>query len=121
MRTAVLGAGALGLTVAYRLALRGESVVVIEREAIPGGLAAGFQVEPGMWLEKFYHHLFRGDRHAIGLINELGLGDDLVWRRPLTVTLRDGKVHQLDSPISLLRFRPRPWGTASGWPPPWPT
>ena len=105
-RTAVLGAGALGLTVAYRLALRGESVVVLEREPIPGGLAAGFEVEPGIWLEKFYHHLFRGDRNAIGLIEELGLGDDLVWRRPLTVTLRDGKVHQLDSPMSLLRFKP---------------
>jgi len=61
-----------------------------------------------MWLEKFYHHLFASDRHAIGLINELGLGDSLRWRRPLTVTLRDGMPHQLDSPISLLRFSPLP-------------
>lgn len=108
MRTGVLGAGALGLTVAYRLAQRGDEVVVLEREPLPGGLAAGFEVEPGMWLDKFYHHLFRGDRHAIGLITELGLGDQLLWRRPLTVTLRDGQVHQLDSPASLLRFRPLP-------------
>jgi protoporphyrinogen oxidase len=108
--TAVLGAGALGLTVAYRLAQRGEEVVVLEREPIPGGLAAGFEIEPGMWLEKFYHHLFRGDRHAIGLINELGLGSDLVWRRPLTVTLRNGRPRQLDSPLSLLRFSPLPVG-----------
>jgi protoporphyrinogen oxidase len=107
-RTAVLGAGALGLTVAYRLAQRGEDVVVLEREPVAGGLAAGFEVEPGVWLDKFYHHLFRGDRHAIGLITELGLGADLVWRRPLTVTLRDGRVHQLDSPTSLLRFSPLP-------------
>lgn len=107
-RTAVLGAGALGLTVAYRLAQRGESVLVLEREPMAGGLAAGFEVEPGIWLDKFYHHLFRGDRHAIGLIRELGLGDEIVWRRPLTVTLRDGRVHQLDSPASLLRFGPLP-------------
>jgi protoporphyrinogen oxidase len=107
-RTAVLGAGALGLTVAYRLAQRGDEVVVIERETLPGGLAAGFEVEPGMWLDKFYHHLFRGDSHAIGLITELGLGGDLLWPRPLTVTLRDGKIHQLDSPTSLLRFNPLP-------------
>ena len=108
MKTAILGAGALGLTVAYRLAARGEEVVVLERELRPGGLAAGFEVEPGIWLEKFYHHLFQGDRHAIGLMDELGLGDELVWRRPLTVTLRGGRVHQLDSPASLLRFRPLP-------------
>jgi protoporphyrinogen oxidase len=107
-RTAVLGAGALGLTVALRLAQRGDEVVVLERERLPGGLASGFEVEPGMYLDRFYHHLFASDRHAIGLINELGLGEELVWRRPLTVTLRDGRVHQLDSPTSLLRFRPLP-------------
>ena len=107
-RTAVLGAGALGLTVAYRLAQRGDEVVVLEREPLPGGLAAGFEIEPGMWLEKFYHHLFRGDQHAIGLIEELGLADELDWPRPLTVTLRDGQIYQLDSPGSLLRFRPLP-------------
>ncbi len=103
-RTAVLGAGALGLTVAYRLAQRGDEVIVLEREPLPGGLAAGFEIEPGVWLDKFYHHLFQSDTNAIGLINELGLGDDLLWRRPLTVTLRDGTPHQLDSPASLLWF-----------------
>ncbi len=107
-RTAVLGAGALGLTVAYRLAQRGDEVVVLEREPLPGGLAAGFEIEPGIWLDRFYHHLFQSDTNAIGLINELGLGDDLLWRRPLTVTLRDGTPHQLDSPVSLLRFSPLP-------------
>ncbi len=108
VRTAVLGAGALGLTVALRLAHRGDEVIVLEREPLPGGLAAGFEIEPGIWLDRFYHHLFASDRRAIGLINELGLGDELLWRRPLTVTLRDGRSHQLDSPASLLRFRPLP-------------
>jgi phytoene dehydrogenase-like protein len=46
--TAILGAGALGLTTAMRLAASGETVTVIEREALPGGLAAGFEIEPGM-------------------------------------------------------------------------
>ena len=105
-RTAILGAGALGLTTALRLAQRGERVMVIEKEPLPGGLAAGFEIEPGMWLEKFYHHLFRSDRRAIGLIEELGLGDRLEWKAPITATLRDGRMHQLDSPTSLLRFDP---------------
>ena len=105
-RTAVLGAGALGLTIAYRLADQGHDVVVLEREQLPGGLAAGFEVEPGIWLDRFYHHLFESDLNAIGLIKEIGLGDELVWKRPLTVTLRDGIAYQLDSPASLLRFKP---------------
>ena len=106
--TAVLGGGALGLTTALRLSQRGHAVTVIERESLPGGLAAGFEIEPGMWLEKFYHHLFRSDRKAVALIEEVGLGDRLAWSTPLTATLRDGRIHQLDSPASLLRFSPLP-------------
>ncbi len=108
MRTAILGGGALGLTVALRLAQRGVPVTVYEAERLPGGLAAGFEIEPGMWLEKFYHHLFRSDRRITALLDELGVGSHLEWRRPVTATLRDGRLHQLDSPLSLLRFDPLP-------------
>ena len=107
-RVAVLGAGALGLTVALRLSQGGDRVTVFEREPLPGGLAAGFEIEPGMWLEKFYHHIFRSDRSAISLIEEVGLGDDLLWPRPRTVTLSGGRAYQLDSPMTLLRFTPLP-------------
>jgi protoporphyrinogen oxidase len=116
---AVLGGGVLGLTVALRLLQRGHRVTLFEREAEPGGLAAGFVVEPEgsgrlagqpVYLDKFYHHLFQSDHHVTALIKELGLGRDLEWPRPLTVTLWGGKVYQLDSPLSLLRFPPVPLG-----------
>jgi len=81
-------------------------VAVIEREALPGGLASGFQPAPGIWLEKFYHHVFRSDGRAIAMIDELGLTDRLEWRQPVTATLWAGQFHQLDSPGSLLRFSP---------------
>jgi protoporphyrinogen oxidase len=103
-----LGGGALGLTVALRLAKGGDSVTIIERDPMPGGLAAGFEIESGIWLERFYHHIFRSDGQAIRLIEELGLGGDLVWPRPQTVTLSGGHAYQLDSPASLLRFAPLP-------------
>jgi protoporphyrinogen oxidase len=103
----VLGGGALGLTAALRLAQRGEEVVLFERETTPGGLAAGFPCGPS-YLEKFYHHLFRSDTDAIALINELRLGDRLVWPRPVTATLRDGQIYPLDSAANVLRFSPIP-------------
>ena len=82
MRYGLIGAGALGLTVALRLAQRDHTVTVLERDAVPGGLAGSFEVAPGIWLEKFYHHLFQTDRSAIGLIEEVGLRDALHWHKP---------------------------------------
>jgi protoporphyrinogen oxidase len=105
MEYAVLGGGALGLMAAYRLAQGGQSVIVFEQEEIAGGLASGFRVG-NAWLEKFYHHLFRSDKMAIQVIKELGLDDRLEWQRPRTVSLIDGQLHQLDSPLTLLRFKP---------------
>jgi protoporphyrinogen oxidase len=108
-RTAILGGGALGLTLAYRLARAGESVVVFESGLEPGGLAAGFRVGPeGPWLEKFYHHLFTTDRAAIALIDELGLGEKLRWSAPNTSHLIGGEPHRLDGVLPALTFSPLP-------------
>ncbi|HEY8284666.1 MAG TPA: FAD-dependent oxidoreductase, partial [Chloroflexota bacterium] len=113
-RTGVLGAGALGLTLAYRLAQQGDSVTVIEREPDAGGLAAGFVVSrqadgTPVYLEKFYHHLFRADRAATALIDELGLGDRMVWPKPASTILRDGQIHAMDGALPLLRLNVLPF------------
>ncbi len=105
MEYAVLGGGALGLTIALRLAQQGEKVTVYEKEHDPGGLASGFRID-GVWLEKFYHHIFRSDRAIVRMIKELGLDEKLLWPRPKTVILWQDDFHQLDSPTSLLKFTP---------------
>jgi protoporphyrinogen oxidase len=104
----VIGAGALGLTVALRLVDRGHTVTVLERDVVPGGLAGGFEVAPGIWLEKFYHHIFRSDRSAIRVINELGLADQLHWYRPTTTVFLGQRSYPLDTPGAVLRFGPLP-------------
>lgn len=93
---------------AYRLAQSGHEVTVFEQEKVAGGLAAGFRVgeDAEAWLEKFYHHLFRTDKTAIRVIEELGLSDRLSWSHPRTATLIGGQIFQLDSPFNLLLFRP---------------
>jgi protoporphyrinogen oxidase len=106
-RVAVLGGGALGLTVAMRLARRGAQVTVIEKEGELGGLAAGFRVAEGAaYLEKFYHHLFRSDKEIQELIAELGLSDKLLWLSAITSTLYRGRRYSLNSPVDVLRFTP---------------
>lgn len=105
MDTAILGAGAAGLTLGMRLALAGDRVTIVEREPLPGGLAAGFPVGDVM-LEKFYHHLFRTDRAIIELLREIGLGEDLIWSAPNTSVLVDNWPYQLNSALSVLRFAP---------------
>src|ERR671930_1322240 len=105
-RTAVLGGGALGLTVALRLAQQGVPVVVLEKEPVAGGLAAGFRPAPdlpggGPFLEKFYHHLFRSDTAIVALLEELGLGRRLVWPRPLNAILYGGRIWHPYGPARL--------------------
>src|SRR5438046_191074 len=109
MRIGVLGGGALGLTVAYRLAKRGAQVTLIEKEPELGGLAAGFkpapETNPDVYLEKAYHHLFQTDKDIVALIDELGLSERLLWLRPITSTIYKGEIAQLDSPMSVLLYK----------------
>lgn len=102
LHVGVLGGGALGLSAAYRVGRAGHRVTVIEKESVVGGLASSFPVG-GAYLEKFYHHLFRSDRTITGLIEELGLGDRLVWKKAKTSSLVNGRFHQMD-PLRLLSF-----------------
>jgi len=106
VRYGLIGAGALGLTVALRLAQRGHKVTVLERDPVPGGLAGSFEIAPGIWLEKFYHHLFKTDRSAIGLIDELGIGDALLWHKPSTTVFLGDRAYALDSAAAVLAFSP---------------
>ncbi len=103
MNVGILGGGALGLAAALRLAQAGHQVTLMEREPRLGGLATGFSVGPN-YLEKFYHHIFRTDTTIISFIRELGLADRLVWGRPNTSTLSNGRIVSLGGIPDLLKL-----------------
>ena len=83
------------------LASRGHAVTLWEQAPRLGGQAAAFPV-PGGYLEYFYHHLFMSDRAIADLIEELGIGDKLVWLSSKNGYFADGKIFSLSSATDIV-------------------
>ena len=99
----VIGGGIAGLAAAYRLARQGQRVILWERNSYLGGQAAAFPVA-GSELEYFYHHLFMNDHDIRELMEELGIGDDLIWLNSSVGFFADGKIYPLQGALDLLRL-----------------
>ncbi len=101
-RVVVIGAGAMGLAAGYRAAKDGHSVDVIEAAPEPGGMAGHFDFG-GLSLERFYHFVCLSDLPTFELMNELGIGDKLMWRKT-TMGYFDGELHPWGDPVSLFKY-----------------
>ncbi len=105
MRIAIIGAGFGGMAAAYDLKKAGHDVTIFESANYVGGLASGFKEPHWDWsVEKFYHHWFQSDNSMMGLIEELGLKDKVLFPRPLTVMYYKGKFYPFDSILKALLF-----------------
>jgi len=110
-RIAVVGAGIGGLSAAFDLAKAGNKVVIFEASDHVGGLAAGFKEPHWDWtVERFYHHWFHSDEHMLGLIDELGWSDQVIFPLPTTVMYYRGKYYPFDSIIAALMYPGLGWG-----------
>ena len=105
MKIAIIGAGFGGMAAAYDLRKAGHEVIIYESANYVGGLASGFKEPHWEWsVEKFYHHWFQSDSSMLGLIEELGLTDKVIFPRPYTVLLHNGKWYPFDSILKALLF-----------------
>ena len=102
---AVIGAGMAGMAAADELLRRGRTVTLLEAAEGVGGLARAIRVG-GERIEPYYHHVFPQDRQTRALVERLGLGDRLEWRRAPMAVMHDGRAYPFDSPFDLLRFAP---------------
>jgi protoporphyrinogen oxidase len=103
IRVGVIGGGISGLAAAYRLARRGHDVTLWERNTQLGGQAAAFPV-PGGSLEFFYHHLFLSDHAIANIMDEIGIGDKLIWLPSKVGFFANGRIYPLQSATDLLRL-----------------
>ena len=108
---AIIGAGIGGMSAAYDLAKSGRKVTIFEAADHVGGLAAGFKEPLWDWtVERFYHHWFHSDEHMLGLIDELGWSDQVLFPKPVTVMYYRGKFYPFDSIPAALMYPGLGWG-----------
>jgi protoporphyrinogen oxidase len=107
MKAVIVGGGVAGLTATYRLLQAGHDVTLLEAGPDLGGLVRTFDAG-GEPLECFYHHIFTTDTTIVDLINELGLGDRLVWHDSKVGFFHGGRIWPFVTPMDLLRFKPLP-------------
>lgn len=100
---AVVGGGVLGMRLAGQLAAAGQDVTLVEAAPELGGLASAWQIGDVTW-DRHYHVVVPTDRRTVGLIEELGLGDQLRWHAVPAGCESDGVVHPATTPAEILRL-----------------
>jgi protoporphyrinogen oxidase len=93
----------MGLTIALRLAERGQRVTVFEAAPEIGGLAAAWKLNDVTW-DKHYHVTLLSDSWTRGLLATIGLESQMKWVVTRTAFHIDGRLAPLSSAIDYLRL-----------------
>jgi len=100
---AVVGGGLLGMTVALRLAERGERVTLLEAADALGGLAAPWRLGDVTW-DRHYHVTLSSDAATRGLYRLLGLEDAVVWAAAQAGVYAGGRLLPCSTPLDYARL-----------------
>lgn len=107
-RIAVLGAGPMGLAVAYQLVLDGHHPVVFEADDRVGGMTATFDFS-GLEIERYYHFHCISDHAFLQILEELSIADQMRWTETRMGYWYQGRLQSWGNPIALLRFKGLGW------------
>ncbi len=102
-KIAVIGAGPMGLAVAYELTKQDHQVDLYEFDDRLGGMSAHFDFD-GLSIERYYHFVCQPDEPLFVLLDELGMADKLHWMDTRMGYYYHGHLHRWGDPISLLTF-----------------
>lgn len=111
---AIVGAGILGVSLAYFLAKRGIPCDVFEAAPVMGGLAGPRVLDDGTVVDRYYHTILSSDAHLEGLCRELGVADRLRFRETRSAFYIDGGLYSMNGLADFFRFAPlTPWQRAA--------
>ena len=103
-RIAVLGAGPMGLAVAYQLARDGHHPVIFEADNRVGGMTAMFDFGD-LRIERYYHFHCISDKDFLTMLDELGMADKMHWVETKMGYWYQGELQPWGNPMALLRFK----------------
>ncbi len=103
-RIAVLGAGPMGLAVAYQLARDGHQPVVFEADDRVGGMTACFDFN-GLQIERYYHFHCTSDHAFLQILEELGIANKMQWVETKMGYWYQRRLQPWGNPFALLGFR----------------
>ena len=103
-RIAILGAGPMGLAVAYQLARDGHQPVVFEADDRIGGMTATFDFS-GLSIERYYHFHCISDAAFLTVLDELQLTNKMQWVETRMGYWYQNCLQPWGNPLALLRFR----------------
>lgn len=103
MNVAIIGGGALGLSLAYFLAKSGIKVTVFEAKPRAGGLLDYVEFN-GVSFDRYYHCILNSDADLLGLYREIGLGGQLRFRQTKQGIFSGGRVYPATSARELLSY-----------------
>jgi protoporphyrinogen oxidase len=101
---AVLGAGPMGLAVAYQLARDGHHPVIFEADDRLGGMTASFDFG-GLLIERYYHFHCISDAAFLHILDELNISDKMRWKPTKMAYWYKNQLQDWGNPIALLRFK----------------
>lgn len=107
-RIAVLGAGPMGLAVAYQLVLDGHRPVVFEADDRVGGMTAAFDFS-GLQIERYYHFHCISDSAFLRVLEELGLSGKMRWVATKMGYWYQNRLQPWGNPMALLTFKGLGW------------
>jgi protoporphyrinogen oxidase len=103
-RIAVLGAGPMGLAVAYQLARDGHRPVVFEADDRVGGMTASFDFN-GLQIERYYHFHCTSDTAFLQMLDELGIAGKMHWVETKMGYWYQQRMQPWGNPFALLGFK----------------